>query len=287
MYLTNKYHQYYFIIINRAKSRNLPTDTYTEKHHIIPKSLGGNESMENIVKLTSREHFICHILLTKFTTGKDKSKMIFAVMGMKRKGKGQTNRYVNSRLYDAARLLAAKEFSLINKGRKHSDETKAKISTLSSLKTNSKETRAKISAALLGKKKSIEHIAKMKNHKHSEESIEKMKLANTGKKHSDEARAKMSASGKGKPKSEETKLKISLANKGKSKPPMSEELKKQISDKLRGRPSAKKGKIGIYKHSEETKAKIIESNKNRVYSQETKDKISAGVKAANLLKKKK
>jgi hypothetical protein len=222
MYLTNKYHQYYFIIINRAKSRNLPADTYTEKHHILPKSLGGNESISNLVKLTAREHFICHVLLTKFTTGNDRHKMISAVIGMKRSRSYQI-RYINSRLYESIKIEWAKISSIMN----------------------------------------------------------------TGKKHSDETRVKMSDSGKGRLKTKEHKLKISLANKGKPKPPMSEELKKQISDKLRGRPSAKKGKIGIYKHSEETKAKIIESNKNRVYSQETKDKISAGVKAANLLKKKK
>ena len=41
MYLQNKYTKCYYNIIDRAKSRDLSKETYTEKHHIIPKSLGG------------------------------------------------------------------------------------------------------------------------------------------------------------------------------------------------------------------------------------------------------
>ena len=32
---------------------------YYEKHHIQPKSLGGSNKKENLVRLTAREHFIC------------------------------------------------------------------------------------------------------------------------------------------------------------------------------------------------------------------------------------
>ena len=69
MYLQNKYTRWYYNIIQRAQSRILPADVYTEKHHIIPSSLGGSNSISNIASLTSREHFICHLLLTKMTTG--------------------------------------------------------------------------------------------------------------------------------------------------------------------------------------------------------------------------
>lgn len=77
MYLHNKYTRIYFLIIERAKSRKL--DSYTESHHIIPKSLGGSNSAENLVSLTSREHFICHRLLTKITEGEAKRKMCYAM----------------------------------------------------------------------------------------------------------------------------------------------------------------------------------------------------------------
>lgn len=37
-----------------------------ERHHIIPKSIGGTNDTSNIAILTYREHFIAHWLLTKF-----------------------------------------------------------------------------------------------------------------------------------------------------------------------------------------------------------------------------
>ena len=50
-------------IIKKAKQRI--SEGYTEKHHIIPKCLGGTDSEENIVKLTAKEHFIVHKLLVE------------------------------------------------------------------------------------------------------------------------------------------------------------------------------------------------------------------------------
>ena len=44
---------------------NPPTDEYTEKHHIIPRCLGGLDLPSNLVILTAREHYTCHQLLTK------------------------------------------------------------------------------------------------------------------------------------------------------------------------------------------------------------------------------
>ena len=45
---------------------NKPNNTeYVEKHHIIPKSLGGTDSQENIVFLLAREHLHAHWLLYK------------------------------------------------------------------------------------------------------------------------------------------------------------------------------------------------------------------------------
>lgn len=48
--LENKYTSCYINIINKAKNRLL--DGYYETHHIVPKSLGGSNLKENLVKLT-------------------------------------------------------------------------------------------------------------------------------------------------------------------------------------------------------------------------------------------
>lgn len=47
------------------KRRALKPHGYTERHHIIPKSLGGSNEISNLVDLTAREHFIAHLLLSK------------------------------------------------------------------------------------------------------------------------------------------------------------------------------------------------------------------------------
>lgn len=105
----SKYKKWYDNIINNAKNRML--SGYVEVHHVLPRSLGGTDDRENLVQLTAREHFICHVLLTKFTTGQDRYKMLHAVVIMKAKSKGQ-HRYINSRIYERLKL----EYSKAKKG---------------------------------------------------------------------------------------------------------------------------------------------------------------------------
>lgn len=112
-FLNNKYTAVYYSVISFAKKRTLAPDRYSEIHHIIPKSLGGSNSKENLVQLTPKEHFICHRLLTKITSGQAKSKMIYAIRRMTYSGnKHQSERYkTNSRTYSYVMELAKKEMS--------------------------------------------------------------------------------------------------------------------------------------------------------------------------------
>jgi hypothetical protein len=80
MFKENKYSQTYCSIIERAKSRLI--EGYTERHHIIPKSMGGSDDLSNLVDLTAREHFICHLLLPKMTEGEHYHKMLRAYVIM-------------------------------------------------------------------------------------------------------------------------------------------------------------------------------------------------------------
>lgn len=62
------YEKIYDNIIIKAKQRGLKKrdlDYYTEKHHIVPRCLGGLNNKENLVLLTGREHYLCHWLLWK------------------------------------------------------------------------------------------------------------------------------------------------------------------------------------------------------------------------------
>lgn len=76
----SKYTQTYFAIIKKAQQ--LPSTGYCERHHIIPRSLGGSNVKENIVKLSARQHFVCHLLLVKMTSGRNQHKMICAAHHM-------------------------------------------------------------------------------------------------------------------------------------------------------------------------------------------------------------
>jgi hypothetical protein len=99
MFKQNKYTKIYYEIINLARSRSLTG--YFEKHHVIPKSLGGANDQENIVKLTAREHFICHRLLVKMVEGRgNQAKMAYAAWQQTRKAKDGEFK-ITSRTYEA------------------------------------------------------------------------------------------------------------------------------------------------------------------------------------------
>ena len=104
IFINNKYTNWYNSLINKAQNRIVLG--YAEKHHIIPSALGGTNEKDNIVKLTPREHFICHLLLTKMTTGNARYKMNFALHMLSNAKNIGEGRYIpNGRMYDLARQL--------------------------------------------------------------------------------------------------------------------------------------------------------------------------------------
>jgi len=103
-FIVNKYHRWYYNIINR-RIGNAPSG-YFEKHHIHPKSLGGSNDQSNLVSLTAREHYICHLLLVKMTSGVFRFKMLRAVDAFKMTKPG-TQRTLTARQYQTIRELTA------------------------------------------------------------------------------------------------------------------------------------------------------------------------------------
>ncbi len=83
IFIPNRYTRIYYSIIERAQTRLLPKSVYTESHHIVPKSLGGSDNFDNLVRLTYKEHRICHKLLVKMTEGVYKGKMAYALLFFK------------------------------------------------------------------------------------------------------------------------------------------------------------------------------------------------------------
>lgn len=78
MVIKNKYLKIHNALIQK-RLINPYTERDKEKHHIIPKSLGGTDKSTNLVSLSIREHFIIHKLLCKFIAPEYKAKMNYAL----------------------------------------------------------------------------------------------------------------------------------------------------------------------------------------------------------------
>ena len=129
MYLQNKYTLWYYNIIDRAKSR--VTIGYTEKHHIVPKGLGGTDDSSNLVKLTAREHFICHWLLTKMLgDGVYRWKMMYAFNSFNRINKNQKRHTPTSKQYEIMKKMASVARSMLNMGNQYNKGKKRSLESI-------------------------------------------------------------------------------------------------------------------------------------------------------------
>lgn len=204
------YQRIYNAIIEKAKSRGKieeHSDQYYERHHIIPKSLGGSNSHENLVKLTFKEHFICHRLLIRIYPKENKMHYAFWMMC---NGFKDRDLKISSRAYAEAKEnfiscklgipLSVETKEKISKskkenpcdywvGKKHSKESKLKMSESAKDRNISEEIetlrRKKISESCKGKVLSEEHI------KHISEAKQGEKNPMFGKKGKDNPRSKI------------------------------------------------------------------------------------------------
>jgi hypothetical protein len=122
-------------------------DGYSEKHHIIPRSMGGTDSKSNLINLTSRQHFVAHWMLWK-AYGGSMGRAFFMMSNFGKYGK------VNSRTYAMARADYAEQVSIQMTGKVMppiSEETRQKMSKSAIGRKVSDATKAKISAAQVGR----------------------------------------------------------------------------------------------------------------------------------------
>jgi hypothetical protein len=220
------YERCYSLLIERA--RNRITEKPFDKHHIIPRSIGGDDSKTNIAALTIREHIFAHVLLAKlhpenFGLVSCAFRMLHGSRSSKRASwlrkkfvdgiSGDNNplrdpdvaRAVSEKLRGKCRSEETKKrvsdglkrYFSENKKRsfKHTEETKKRLSELKSGKPN---------LAMVGNENWL-------GKKHKEESKEKIRLAITGITRSEETKRKISEAKKGKKLSEETKEKMRIA----------------------------------------------------------------------------
>ena len=169
-FVESKYSKWYNNLIHKAQLRG-SIQGYKETHHIIPRSFGGDNIKSNVVQLTAREHYIAHALLWKMKfKGIYGSKMAFAfntfINKMTTKERGVNHTYtISSRMYETFR----KHYSQMLKekyareggtftGRTHSAETKKIIGEKSRLK----EFKRGVDHPFWGKKLNISAEIKLK-----------------------------------------------------------------------------------------------------------------------------
>lgn len=219
---------------------------YHERHHIVPKCMGGSNDKDNLIDLFAREHFEAHRLLALENPDNYKLASAFSMMAFP-KNKNQ-NRCLTAKEFEEARIL----FGNLHKGRNHPMFGKYGENNPNYGRKKSSETRRKISE------------------NHANFSGENHPLY--GKHHSNETKEKISnklkkrwAGGNhpwyGRHHTEQTKEKISKANKGKLTgnknhnygKPLSNETRKKISKSLEGR----------FKGSKSSRAKLtVQCDKN-------------------------
>lgn len=70
------YEKIYFKIMERGMERDETNLDYLERHHMVPRCLGGTNEDWNLVNLSLREHFVAHQLLVKMFP--ENRKLIYA-----------------------------------------------------------------------------------------------------------------------------------------------------------------------------------------------------------------
>lgn len=131
-----------------------PAEGFVKKHHIIPKCMGGDNSLTNLVLLPARAHFIAHYLLHKAYPENRSLAHAFAMMGV-------CNNYQhrNSRLYEKSKIARSRALTGVSRPEWVKEKLrKPKSNTENYKKPKTKEHAKNISKSLKGKPKTKEAI---------------------------------------------------------------------------------------------------------------------------------
>lgn len=133
-FIQNKYYNWYLALMIKAKERNwyggisintarnnkiyndLYVGIYTERHHILPRSMKGKHNKKNTVFLTAREHYIAHLLLTKCTKNKSYYSMLNAMIAFTTL-KNRRNLKLTSKSYEKTKKAYLQWKSDVQKGK--------------------------------------------------------------------------------------------------------------------------------------------------------------------------
>ena len=105
------YNRIYNSLINKRKV-DIPSG-YVEVHHIQPKSMGGTNDKDNLVRLTAREHYIAHHLLYRIHKNGAMAYAWFAMSTFRNKYR---QGHITSVQYESSKKAMSKEVSKRLKG---------------------------------------------------------------------------------------------------------------------------------------------------------------------------
>jgi hypothetical protein len=197
-----RYAAIYERLIERARVRELVG--YVERHHVLPKCMGGTNACNNIVLLTAEEHYVAHQVLVKMYP--DVPGLATAAVRMAKQCTGN-KAYAWLRKRHAARVSEWSRGNTFNAGRVRPESERQKISQSTKGRVKSAETKDRMSAAQRGNKNALG----LKRGPPSAEHRKKNGDARRGKPVAPEVRAMISATLKGKKKSPEHAAKIAAA----------------------------------------------------------------------------
>ena len=175
------YKQIHDSIIDRAKTRVLPKEVYTERHHIIPRCMGGSDDKTNLVALTAKEHFIVHKLLVEIHPDVDGLFLAYYLFtnGTNRMNhKGNVYYKVGAKEYERVKIMYSKILSERSKNIQRTKEWCDNISKSQKGKKgqpHSEEWKVNHSIMVSGENHP------MYNKKHKDDSKQKMSIAKKGK----------------------------------------------------------------------------------------------------------
>lgn len=165
---------------------------YYEQHHIIPRCLKGDDSKENLVLLTAKEHFIVHKLLVEIHPNNHKLINAFWMMSNKVSSNGNRVYRVGVREYSRLKSLFCRRISgknspmygkaPWNKDRVVPEEEKQHLRELNIGKKRSRESVLKQMETNKVKYPDKENFKSNLGKKQSRETVEKRIKSNTGKK---------------------------------------------------------------------------------------------------------
>lgn len=249
-------------------------DEYHERHHIVPKCIGGTNNKDNLIDLFAREHFIAHELLAK--ENPNNASLVYGWTCMAFIKNDHQERYeITAEEYETLKKIQSK---LLRERKQEpvTEETRNKMSQAQKKRFENPEERRKYKEMLSGENAPFygKHHSEETKRKQSE-SKKGERNPNYGKCYSEEEKRYLSElfSGEnspmyGHPRSVETKEKISKANTNPS-----EETRKKMRE----------AKIGIYNGVNNPQAKaIICLNTRAIYGAIVVASEKTGISASSI-----